>query len=108
MNNQHGMSTENKAQREQELTVMAVEFVGYQRFFAIYRHTCALKLRIYQDIVVSCVAEHGGRILKLVNEGATAYYVDPVEAVKSAVRMKTALQKHNTAVSDQDQIGFDG
>ena len=106
MGKHHGIPINNEAQGEKNLTAMAVEFVGYQRFFAIYRHTCAIKLRVYQDMVASCVAEHGGRILKLVNDGATAYFFDADEAVKSAIRMNKALQKHNNAIPDQDRISF--
>ena len=101
------MPAENPVVKEEGgLTVMAVEFVGYQRFFSIYRHTCALKLRVYHDIIASCVAEHGGKILKLVNEGVTAYFTDPREALKSAIRMKTALQRHNGPPRERDQITF--
>jgi hypothetical protein len=97
---------QNKEQKEGELTVLSIEFVGYRRFFAIYGHASGLKLRAYQDMVVSCAAEHGGKVIKMLNEGATAYYTDPDEAIKSAVRMETSLRKYNSAVPKQDQIEF--
>ncbi len=91
---------------QRELTVMAVEFSDYKRFFSIYKQAGSLKLKAYQDIIISRAAEHGGKILKLRNDVVTVYYTDTYEALKSAIRMKTSLFRHISAVPKQEQIGF--
>ncbi|MBA4389393.1 MAG: hypothetical protein C0399_00430 [Syntrophus sp. (in: bacteria)] len=94
--------------REQEITVLSVELMNSQRLSAIYGHTASVKKPRWacQDVAASTVAEYGGTMVNLQNNVAMASYADPNEAIKSAIRMSTILNKQNSELPEEQRIDF--
>lgn len=102
-----GQSIEDDLKTE-DVTVLYVEFIGLHRLFDLYGYASGLKMfrRVCEEIVVSSVVEYGGAIVKLLNDAIKASYQDPIEAVKSAIRMKMSIEKRNNATSEGHRVDF--
>jgi hypothetical protein len=94
--------------RGQEITVLTVEFMSPQRLAATHGHIASDKKSrwIYQDVPASTVAEYGGTMVKFLNNVAIVSYMDPNEAIKSAIRMSTILNKQNGEIPENQRIDF--
>jgi len=98
MNNHHKDSNKN-------IAVLFTDIVGSSNFFKKHGNSSGrTMLRLHQDIVSPLIAEFGGAVVKLLGDSVMAYFLDPGDAFKSAIKIQQKFKKHNKGREKKDQI----
>ena len=87
--------------------ILAADVVGYSRLLSEDEAATlsALKAHI-NELIEPKVAEHHGRIVKLMGDGVLAEFPSAVEAVFCAIEIQSAVDERNTAVPEDRRIVF--
>src|SRR5215470_13801073 len=95
---------EERAQRRLA-AILAADVVGYSRLMGIDEEGTLRSLKRLQDeIIAPKVAEHQGRIFKLMGDGALAEFPSVVGAVRCAVDVQTAIAERNAGMPADRRI----
>ena len=87
--------------------IMAADVVGYSRLIRVDEDgtLAALKL-LLAELIRPKIAEHHGRIVKLMGDGLLAEFGSVVEAVRAAAEMQQALAQRNASLPQDRRIEF--
>lgn len=89
----------------QKMAVLFTDIVGSSAFFKAHGDLAGRKmLRKHQDLVTPIVKKYGGVVLKILGDSVMAYFFNPVESLKSAIRIQNKFNEYNTDKMQQDQI----
>src|SRR5215472_3199312 len=85
--------------------ILAADVVGYSRLMERDEAgtLSALKSR-RNDVLEPLIAEHQGRIVKLMGDGMLAEFASAVNAVACAVELQAAMDSANTAVAEGQRL----
>jgi adenylate cyclase len=85
--------------------IMAADVVGYSRLVELDEAgtLAALKER-HKDILAPLVAEHRGRIVKVMGDGVLAEFASAVNAVQCAVELQKEMAKANTDLAEDCRV----
>ncbi len=87
--------------------ILAADVVGYSRLIrANEEATLAVLNTLRADIIDPKIAEHHGRIFKLMGDGILAEFPSVVEAVRSAAEIQQALTERNATGAGAQRIEF--
>jgi adenylate cyclase len=87
--------------------IMAADVVGYSRLIrADEEGTIAALKALRADLVDPKLAEHNGRIVKLMGDGMLAEFASVVDAVRAAVETQQAVTDHNSDLPADKRIEF--
>ncbi len=87
--------------------IMAADVVGYSRMIrADEEGTIAALKALRADVIDPRIAEHHGRIVKLMGDGMLAEFASVVDAVRAAVEAQVAIAKHNADLPEDRRIVF--
>ena len=87
--------------------ILAADVVGYSRLIrANEEATLAALSTLRADIIDPKIAEHDGRIFKLMGDGILAEFASVVEAVRTAGEVQLALAEHAAAGTGAQRIEF--
>ena len=87
--------------------ILATDVVGYSRLIrADEEGTIAALKALRADIIDPKLAEHHGRIVKLMGDGALVEFPSVVEAVRAAVETQQAVTEHNSGLPEDKRIEF--
>jgi adenylate cyclase len=87
--------------------ILAADIVGYSRLMhADEAGTLAAMQGIWTDCFNPTVAAHGGRIVKMMGDGALVEFASAVNAVECAVAIQKAMADRNKARADAESIEF--
>ena len=87
--------------------IMATDVVGYSRLIrADEEGTLAALKALRSDLIDPKIAEHHGRIVKLMGDGMLAEFPSVVDAVRAAVETQQAVAEHNAALPAENRIEF--
>ena len=87
--------------------ILATDVVGYSRLIrADEEGTIAALKALRADIIDPKLAEHHGRIVKLMGDGMLAEFASVVDAVRAAVETQQAVKVHNADLPDDKRIEF--
>jgi len=91
---------------ERKLTaILAADVVGYSRLMGEDEAGTLAALKAYRNETIDPrIAEHSGRIVKLMGDGALVEFPSVVEAVLCAVEIQEALAERNAGVDDGRRI----
>ena len=91
---------------ERKLTaILAADVVGYSRLMGKDEAGTLAALKAYRSETIDPrIAEHGGRIVKLMGDGALVEFPSVVEAVLCAVEIQRALAARNAEVAEDRRI----
>jgi adenylate cyclase len=91
---------------ERKLTaILAADVVGYSRLMGEDEVGTLAALKAYRNETIDPrIAEHSGRIVKLMGDGALVEFPSVVEAVLCAVEIQEALAERNAGVVDGRRI----
>ncbi len=79
-----------------KIAVLFTDVVGSTRFFKELGDVAGREmLQQHQDIASSPIVEHGGFVVKTLGDSIMAYFMDPKEAVKSAIKIQQRFLRHN-------------
>jgi adenylate cyclase len=87
--------------------IMSADVVGYSRLMAEDEAgTLAALKDMRATLIDRLVAEYGGRIVKLMGDGALIEFASVVDAVECAVRIQRGVAEWNVAIPDSRSIKF--
>ncbi len=87
--------------------ILATDVVGYSRLIrADEEGTIAALKALRADIIDPKLAEHHGRIVKLMGDGMLAEFPSVVDAVRAAVATQQAVREHNSGLPEDKRIEF--
>ncbi len=87
--------------------IMATDVVGYSRLIrADEEGTLAALKALRADLIDPKIAEHHGRIVKLMGDGMLVEFASVVDAVHAAVQTQQAVTDHNADVPVDRRIEF--
>jgi len=87
--------------------ILAADVVGYSRLIrADEEGTLAALSAIREEIVNPKIAEHHGRVVKLMGDGMLAEFGSVVDAVRTGVEMQDAMSEHQGDVPEDRRITF--
>jgi TolB-like protein/class 3 adenylate cyclase len=75
--------------------ILAADVVGYSRLVAADEEGTLRTLGTYRAAISDLVSEHGGRIFGTAGDGVIVEFASVVQAVRAAVAIQRALQRHN-------------
>ena len=82
--------------------ILAIDVVGYTRLMAADEAgTLAALKALHEELIGPETARHGGRIVKLMGDGALLQFPSVVEAVGSAVAIQNGTIERNGAVPEE-------
>ncbi|WP_173520214.1 adenylate/guanylate cyclase domain-containing protein [Ensifer sesbaniae] len=87
--------------------IMAADVVGYSRLIRTDEDgTLAALKALRTDLIGPRIADHHGRVVKLMGDGLLVEFASVVEAVRAAAEMQQAMAERNAAVSEEQRIEF--
>ena len=88
-----------------KMAVLFTDIVGSSQFFKSQGDMAGREmLRRHQEMASSAVIEHGGVVVKVLGDSIMAYFLNPKEALKSAIKIQQKFQGHNERKNSIDQI----
>ena len=95
----------NTKKSVRKFAVLFTDIVGSTKFFKDRGDLAGREmLQSHQDIVTTPVIEHGGLVVKTLGDSVMAYFTDPKEALKSAIKIQQAQERYNIKKDQNDQI----
>ncbi len=87
--------------------IMAADVVAYSRLMGEDEAGTLAQLKAHrEELIDPKIAEHHGRIVKLMGDGILAEFPSAVEAVQSAVEIQQRLAEGNAAVPETRRIAY--
>src|SRR5437660_443371 len=87
--------------------ILVADVVGYSRLMSTDEEGTLARLKaLRRDLIDPKIAEHNGRIIKLMGDGALVEFPSVVEAVQCAVEIQAAMPDRNTEVPQEKRIAF--
>lgn len=89
------------------LAIMAADVVGYSRLMEIDEPGTIARLRaVRSEIADPLIAEHRGRIVKLMGDGALLVFESVVDAVCCAIAVQKGIATRNAELPEAERIVF--
>jgi adenylate cyclase len=87
--------------------IMDADVVGYSRLIRSDEDgTLAALKSLLADLIEPKIAEHHGRVVKLMGDGLLAEFASVVEAVRAAAEIQQALAERNALLPQVQRIEF--
>ena len=87
--------------------ILVADVVGYSRLIrADEEGTIAALKALRADVIYPKLAEHNGRIVKLMGDGMLVEFASAVDAVHAAVETQEAVTDHNAGLPEDRRIEF--
>ena len=87
--------------------IMSADVVGYSALMAADEEGTLARLKAYREALIEpAIANHGGRVVKLMGDGILVEYTSVVEAVRAAIYIQRELALRNRDKPGENQIVF--
>jgi len=87
------------------MAVLFTDIVGSSKYFKAHGDIAGRKmLKLHQDIASPIITDFGGDIVKMLGDSVMAYFLNPDEAIKSAIKIQQKFQTFNNNKDEKDQI----
>jgi class 3 adenylate cyclase len=87
--------------------ILAADVVGYSRLMEADEAVTLAALRAHRkELIDPKIAEHGGRTVKLMGDGALVEFASVVDAVECAVAIQRAIAELNAGIPEDRRIVF--
>ena len=87
--------------------ILAADVVGYSRMIRADEDGTVLALRtLREELIDPKIAEHRGRIVKLMGDGILVEFVSVVDAVACGAEVQRAVAQRNAGLPEAQQIVF--
>ena len=88
-----------------KMAVLFTDIVGSSNYFKTHGDIAGRKmLKLHQDLASPVISEFGGALVKVLGDSIMAYFLNPREAVKSAVKIQQSFSNYYKPMRKQDQI----
>ncbi|MGH7122958.1 MAG: adenylate/guanylate cyclase domain-containing protein, partial [Stellaceae bacterium] len=87
--------------------ILAADVVGYSRLMEVDEAGTLAALRAHRkELIDPTIAEHGGRTVKLMGDGALVEFASAVDAVECAVAIQRAIAALDTSTGQDGRIAL--
>ena len=87
--------------------ILALDVVGYSRLMAVDEAGTHARLKaLRKDFIEPQIAEHHGRVVKLMGDGALVEFASVVDAVRCAVLVQQGMAGREAGVPEAEHIRF--
>jgi adenylate cyclase len=87
--------------------ILAADVAGYGRLMGADEAGTLAALKAHRaELIEPTIAEHGGRIVKLMGDGALVEFASVVEAVACAVAIQRGMRERNAAMAQDRRIAL--
>ncbi len=87
--------------------ILAADVVGYSRLMGEDESGTLARLKAHRrELIDPAIAARGGRMVKLMGDGALVEFASVVDAVQCAVEIQTAMAERNAEVPEGRRIAF--
>ncbi len=87
--------------------ILAADVVGYSRLIRADEEGTLDRLKVLRnEIIHAKIAEHNGRIVKLMGDGMLAEFASVVDAVRAAIEAQRSITEHNAGSPEKKRIEF--
>lgn len=87
--------------------ILAADVAGYSRLMGENEERTLTALSAHLDnLILPCVAEHRGRVVKTTGDGLLAEFASVVDAVRCAVAFQEGMRARNDSVAPDEAIRF--
>jgi TolB-like protein/class 3 adenylate cyclase len=86
--------------------ILAADVAGYSRLVSENEEETLRTLNAYRATIADLVAEHSGRVFAAAGDSVVAEFASPVQAVRTAVAVQRALDRHNADLAKARQMHF--
>ena len=87
--------------------ILAADVVGYSRLIRADEEGTLDRLKALRNKIIDPkVAEHNGRIVKLMGDGMLAEFASVVDAVGAAIEAQRSITEHNAGLPEEKRIEF--
>jgi adenylate cyclase len=87
--------------------ILAADVVGYSRLIRADEEGTLDRLKaLRNEMIDPKVAEHNGRIVKLMGDGMLAEFPSVVDAVRAAIEAQRSITEHNAGLPEEKRIEF--
>jgi adenylate cyclase len=87
--------------------ILAADVVGYSRLMEMDEAGTLVALKVHRgEFIDPLIAEHGGRIVKLMGDGALVEFPSVVDAVECAVAVQQGMANRNSGTAEDRRIDF--
>jgi adenylate cyclase len=94
-------------QQRRLAAILAADVVGYTRLMSEDETGTLARLKRHRaDLIDPTIAEHHGRIVKLMGDGALVEFASAVDAVRCAAEIQRAMAKRNAEIEPRQAIEF--
>ena len=88
-----------------KMAVLFTDIVASSNYFKTYGDIAGRRmLQRHQDLASPIIAEFEGTLVKCLGDSLMAYYLNPTEALKSAIKIQQRFKRHNDTSDKKDQI----
>ena len=85
--------------------ILAADVVGYSRLMDADEEGVLVRLKAHRDEITNpAIANHKGRIVKLIGDGMLAEFASVVDAVRCAVAIQEAMREHSADLPEDQRI----
>ena len=99
------MARENKGRRL--AAILSADVVGYSRLMGIDEAGTHGALQAHRaELIEPTIAEHNGRLVKLMGDGLLVEFASAIDAVECAVALQEGMAVRNAKVPDERRIVF--
>ena len=93
--------------RRRLAAILAADVVGYSRLMRADEEDTLARLKTLRaEAIDPKITAHGGRIVKLMGDGALVEFSSVVDAVRCAVEIQRALAERNAELAEEARIGL--
>jgi adenylate cyclase len=87
--------------------ILVADVVGYSRLMGADETGTLKALKAHREELINpLIAAHGGRIVKLMGDGALAEFASVVDAVECAVAVQRGIAGRNAGIAEERRIEF--
>ena len=87
--------------------ILAADMVGYSRLVRVDEEGTITALKVLRaNVIDPRIAEHNGRIVKLMGDGMLVEFTSVVDAVRAAVETQQAMAQRNADLPEENHIEF--
>ncbi len=88
-----------------KMAVLFTDIVGSSEFFKKNGDIEGRKmLKVHQDLASPAVGDFGGKVVKMLGDSVMAYFLNPEDALKSAIKIQQKFQAYNTETKGKGEI----
>jgi adenylate cyclase len=87
--------------------ILAADVVGYSRLMAVDEAGTHARLKaLRKDFIEPTIAEHRGRVAKLMGDGALVEFASVVDAVECAAAIQRGVAERHAELPEEERIAF--